>query len=97
MVGVIWLSDARHSLYSIYHWYFKNMGHNAADKFRNNIEKHVQYLTTNPLLGRHDSEIINNHVLFRVLTVAKKHRIIYFVQSETVYIAYIESCKENRE
>lgn len=87
-----WKRTARKKARVTYAWYKKEMGVRAADKFINGILEATDLLALNPNMGQPielKTETCKRN--YRSFVEHKNHKIIYYVEKETIHIADIWS------
>ena len=73
------------------------MGNKAADKFSNGILNTVELLALNPLMGEAEPKRIGTMKSYRSFVEHRNHRIIYYVDKDTIHITDIWSNSQNPE
>lgn len=90
---VVWSKTARKDLEDIYNYYvLKNPI--AATKLHNTILNDIELLTTQPYIASKEPLFEGEKYIFRSLvTNAGLHKIIYFVDNDTLFIYRIWNCR----
>ena len=78
-------------------WYKKKMGFSAASKFVQGINDVVALLEQNPYMGKEEPELKANKKNYRSFVEHRNHKIIYYVEKDTIYIADIWPNSQNPE
>lgn len=71
------------------------MGHRAADKFSYGILSTVDLLALNPNMGKEEPELIACKKPYRSFVEHRNHKIIYYIEKDTIYIADIWPNSQN--
>lgn len=90
-----WKRTARKNARITYAWYKKEMGLKAADKFMNGILNAIDLLAQNPNMGYLEPETETCKRIYRSFVEHKNHKILYYVEKKTIYIADIWSNSQN--
>ena len=73
------------------------MGFSAASKFVQGINDVVALLEQNPYMGKEEPELKANKKNYRSFVEHRNHKIIYYVEKDTIYIADIWPNSQNPE
>ena len=73
------------------------MGLSAATKFVEGINNVVTLLELNPYMGKEEPEIKTSRKPYRSFVEHKNHKIIYYIEKNTLYIADIWPNSQNPE
>lgn len=92
-----WKRKALARYKSITLWYRKNMGLSAAAKFVEGINNVVTLLELNPNMGKEETEIKTHRKSYRSFVEHRNHKIIYYIEKDTIYIADIWANSQNSE
>lgn len=95
-LAIKWKRTARKKARATYAWYKKEMGIKAADKFINGILEATDLLALNPNMGQSvelKTETCKRD--YRSFVEHKNHKIIYYVERQTICIADIWSNSQN--
>ena len=84
-----WKRKALAKYKSITLWYKKKMGFSAASKFVQGINDVVALLEQNPYMGKEEPELKAYKKNYRSFVEHRNHKIIYYVEKDTIYIADI--------
>lgn len=76
-------------------WYQKKMGEAAANKFIDGINSTVNLLSSNPYMGIVDTEIGTCKRIYRSFVEHKNHKIIYYIEKDTINIIDIWPNSQN--
>lgn len=92
---IIWSENAKTDLDSIYA--FQSLtNERAAVKIYNNILEETEILLRFPTIAPVESLLPSKKYLFRSLvTKSGKHKIIYFINRDIIYISHIWDCRRN--
>lgn len=96
-LSVKWSRTARKEARAIYAWYKKNMGLSAAEKFLEGIITAIDLLSLNPNMGY---SILYNDAYkkqYRLFVEHKNHKIIYYIEKNTIHIFGIWPSSQNPE
>ncbi|WP_298548435.1 type II toxin-antitoxin system RelE/ParE family toxin [uncultured Parabacteroides sp.] len=92
-----WKRKALAKYKSITLWYKKKMGFSAASKFVQGINDVVALLEQNPYMGKEEPELKAYKKNYRSFVEHRNHKIIYYVEKDTIYIADIWPNSQNPE
>lgn len=92
---ISWKPQALDHLSQIRDWYILEMGYGAANKFVAGIIKVVEQLEHLPYLGRIEEEISDQSTTYRSVVEHKTYKVIYYIDSDVIYIIAIWSCRQN--
>jgi plasmid stabilization system protein ParE len=88
-----WLDNAREDIISLYGWYAKE-NLTAVVKLYRSIIEDVGRLAFNPYIGHPEELLEGLEYEFRTLLCnSRNHRIIYFIDEDTVFISRIWDCR----
>lgn len=90
-----WKRKALAKYKSITLWYKKKMGVSAATKFMQGIDDVVILLAQNPNMGKEEPELKACKKPYRSFVEHRNHKIIYYVEKDTIYIADIWPNSQN--
>ena len=90
-----WKTLAKNRIRQIDKWYRKNMGNKAADKFSFGIIETVDLLATNPFIGKAEPPRAKSKKNYRSFVEHKNHKIVYYVEKDTIYISDIWPNSQN--
>ncbi len=93
MNEIIWLPTAQKHLDLIYQW-LAERSEAAALKLVNDILKETDRLARFPEIGQIERSLENYPNKFRAVVVRRNFKIIYFVESQTIYISAIWDCRK---
>jgi len=92
---IIWSKEAKADLDSIY-VFQATFNENAAVRIYNAILDEVEILLKFPNLAPIEELLPSNKYTFRsLITKSGKHKIIYFIDIDTIYITHIWDCRRN--
>ncbi|NDV97420.1 type II toxin-antitoxin system RelE/ParE family toxin [Dysgonomonas sp. 521] len=96
MVKIVWLPKARKRVKEI-HSYYKGKSKSAANKLKKDIKSCTAPLCDFPQMGTLEPNLADLHISFRFLVVRNNYKIIYYIDSETVYIATVWDCRQDNK
>lgn len=88
-ISIHWKAKALARYKKIALWYQKKMGNLAAEKFINGINDAVNLLSSNPYMGILEPELQTSKRTYRSFVEHKNHKIVYYIEKKTIYIADI--------
>lgn len=94
---LIWLTKARASLKEIAEYYKKEYSEQSAKKIVSQIRTAVDKLKNFPELAAIEPLLEDMPKTFRSLVVARNYKVIYYIDSETIYISRIWDCRQAPE
>ncbi|WP_455639693.1 type II toxin-antitoxin system RelE/ParE family toxin [Parabacteroides sp.] len=90
-----WKRTARKRTRITYGWYKKEMGLRAAEKFIKGILDTIDLLALNPNMGYIEPETETCKRNYRSFVEHRNHKILYYVEKNTIYIADIWPNSQN--
>lgn len=90
-----WNNDASDKFIELAQWFEVHLGSKAANKFIDGVMHSIELLTTNPLLGFVEPELIGRSKQYRAIIEHKRFKIIYFIESDAIHIADIWNCMQD--
>jgi plasmid stabilization system protein ParE len=75
--------------------FLEQKNENAAVYIHNNILDEIERLKNFPQMAAIEPILLDNTKVFRSLVVKKTHKVIYFIENETVNIVSIWDCRQN--
>jgi plasmid stabilization system protein ParE len=93
---ILWLDSARMQLEDIFSYYRDNASLLIAQKLKNQIYNRTCQLETFPESGPREPLLSSRKFEYRYL-VEGNFKIIYWVDKQTIKIAAIFDCRQNRE
>jgi Plasmid stabilization system protein len=92
---IIWTPDARGDLKKIYEFYSEK-SRSAANRIVSDINSKTFLLISQPFIAAIEPLLEDDKREFRSLLAFKgKFKILYYVESDCVYIMYVWNCKQN--
>jgi len=89
-----WLDNAREDIISLYGWYARESLIAAANIYLGIMED-VDVLADNPRMGHPESLLEGLEYEFRtLLSSSRNHKIIYFIDEDTIFISRIWDCRQ---
>ena len=92
---ILWLELAEEDVESIYQFYAKDKSIKAANRIYNDILDATDSLADFPQMASIEPELSDDGEEFRSLVVRKHFKIIYFIESDSIYIAAVWDCRQN--
>ena len=89
---LIWSKEAQFQLSQIYFYYKKHFNSKVANNVKLSIYDAVKLLKTYPNVGSVCEKQWDDSIEFRAFVEHKNHKIIYYIENNTVYIADIWAC-----
>ncbi len=95
-MDIIWTEFASKELKNIYEYYKVRAGMSVAKKIKSKIFESTKNLSEQPLMGQIEENLksLNQHHRY---IVEVNYKIIYFVDTNTVYITDVFDCRQNPE
>lgn len=88
-----WDDEALALFKEIFYWYKDNLGIKAANKFRKGIVDAIYVISKNPYIGPREILLAAREKEYHSFIEHTNHKIIYFIESDLIYIAYIWDCR----
>lgn len=92
-----WLVPAKESLKQIADYYKKEYSINSAKKIINQIRTTVEKLKDFPQMGSIDLLLEDEPLAYRSLVITKIYKVVYYVDSDIIYISDIWDCRQDPE
>ncbi|MDH6306313.1 toxin ParE1/3/4 [Parabacteroides sp. PF5-5] len=92
---IIWKHTARAKYLRTTRWYFDNMGLKAADSFMRGIAENVERISRQSAIGKREPLLVGHPEDFRSLVVHRHTKIIYYCDTQNVYIVDLWDCRQN--
>ncbi|MDH6341426.1 toxin ParE1/3/4 [Parabacteroides sp. PFB2-12] len=93
---VTWTKPAVKQLREIYNYFVQVASKRTAKKIRDKIQSRTKILSNHPLAGQREELLKDMSVEFRYL-VEGNYKILYWVESEIVFIASVFDSRQNPE
>ena len=94
---ILWLNFAEEDIDAIYRFYAEEKSLRAANKIYNDILDATGSLADFPQIAPIESCLSDDVEEYRSLVVQKHFKVIYFIESESIYIAAVWDCRQNPE
>jgi plasmid stabilization system protein ParE len=94
---LVWTEIAKQELSTIFTYYKNTMGQRTAVKVRQSIVNTAKRLKSQPFMGAVCEMQWSDAIVLRSLVEHKNHRLIYYIEDNTVYIVDIWACRMNHQ
>lgn len=92
MKSLIWSPLAKEQITDIFYYYKQEFGISTARKVKKAIQDCAKKIKQNPYMGRPELEAVGLSHVYYSYVEHKNHKIVYYMENETLYIADIWPC-----